>query len=151
MKKEKINIEMRNGRLLIKPFNVNLSSSPNCNINRGVIVSCGDTSGHGMKLKVNQEVIFFVDSDCIPIKLDNERYVIMHVSDIIGGFKNPVTKKPKLSKKKNNPAAVELGRLGGLKGGKARAAKLSKEKRSAIAKKAVQTRWEKAKSNKSTP
>ena len=34
-----------------------------------------------------------------------------------------------------NPAAVALGRLGGLKGGKARAEKLSAKKRSAIAKK----------------
>ena len=40
-----------------------------------------------------------------------------------------------------NPAAVELGRLGGLKGGKARATKLSKKRRSEIAKKAAQARW----------
>jgi hypothetical protein len=40
-----------------------------------------------------------------------------------------------------NPAAVALGRLGGLKGGKARAAKLSAKKRKEIAKKAAQTRW----------
>jgi hypothetical protein len=40
-----------------------------------------------------------------------------------------------------NPAAVELGRLGGLKGGKARAEKLSARKRSAIAKKAAAARW----------
>ena len=42
-----------------------------------------------------------------------------------------------------NPAAVMLGRLGGLKGGKARARKLSAEKRSEIAKKAAQVRWSK--------
>lgn len=42
-----------------------------------------------------------------------------------------------------NPAAVELGRLGGLKGGKARAEKLSAKKRSAIAKKAARARWAK--------
>lgn len=42
-----------------------------------------------------------------------------------------------------NPAAVSLGRLGGLKGGKARAAKLSPKKRSEIAKKAAKTRWSK--------
>jgi len=42
-----------------------------------------------------------------------------------------------------NPAAVALGRLGGLKGGKARAAKLSAKRRSAIAKKAAATRWAK--------
>jgi len=40
-----------------------------------------------------------------------------------------------------NPAAVALGRLGGLKGGKARAAKLTKAQRSAIAKKAAMKRW----------
>jgi len=40
-----------------------------------------------------------------------------------------------------NPAAVALGRLGGLKGGKARAAKLTKEQRSAIARKAAKKRW----------
>jgi hypothetical protein len=40
-----------------------------------------------------------------------------------------------------NPAAVALGRLGGLKGGKARAAKLSATRRRAIAKKAALTRW----------
>lgn len=42
-----------------------------------------------------------------------------------------------------NPAAVMLGRLGGLKGGKARAEKLSPKKRAAIAKKAAQARWNK--------
>lgn len=43
--------------------------------------------------------------------------------------------------KKKNPAAVALGRLGGLKGGKARAAKLSAKKRKEIATKAAKTRW----------
>ncbi len=42
-----------------------------------------------------------------------------------------------------NPHAVALGRLGGLKGGKARAAKLSPERRKEIAKKAVTARWAK--------
>ncbi len=42
---------------------------------------------------------------------------------------------------KKNPAAVALGRLGGLKGGKARAKKLSKKRRSAIAKAAAVARW----------
>jgi len=40
-----------------------------------------------------------------------------------------------------NPAAVALGRLGGAKGGKARAAKLSPAKRKQIAKKASAKRW----------
>ena len=42
-----------------------------------------------------------------------------------------------------NPAAVELGRRGGLKGGKARAASLTPEQRSEIAKKAAAKRWAK--------
>jgi hypothetical protein len=40
-----------------------------------------------------------------------------------------------------NPAAVALGRLGGLKGGKARAAKLSPRKRAEIARRAAAARW----------
>lgn len=40
-----------------------------------------------------------------------------------------------------NPNAVALGKLGGAKGGKARAAKLSPEQRSEIAKKAAAARW----------
>ena len=44
---------------------------------------------------------------------------------------------------KKNKAAQMLGRLGGLKGGKARAAKLSPERRREIAQKAIQARWAK--------
>ena len=44
-----------------------------------------------------------------------------------------------------NPHAVALGRLGGLKGGAARAAKLAPKKRSQIAAKAAKTRWDKKK------
>lgn len=40
-----------------------------------------------------------------------------------------------------DPAAVALGRKGGLKGGRARAAKLTAEERSAMARHAAQTRW----------
>ncbi len=44
-----------------------------------------------------------------------------------------------------NRAAVALGRLGGKKGGPARAAKLSAASRKAIAKKAAKARWSKNK------
>jgi hypothetical protein len=40
-----------------------------------------------------------------------------------------------------NPAAVALGKLGGAKGGRARAAKLSPAKRKQIARKAARKRW----------
>jgi len=52
-------------------------------------------------------------------------------------------------KKEKNPAAVALGKLGGLKGGKARANALSKSARSKIASKAAKARW-KRHSNKQT-
>ena len=44
-----------------------------------------------------------------------------------------------------NPAAVALGKLGGVKGGKARAANMTKKQRSEAAKKAAQARWQAAK------
>jgi hypothetical protein len=47
-------------------------------------------------------------------------------------------------KPEKNPAAVALGRLGGLKGGKARAKKLTAERRKEIAKKAAKARWKKS-------
>jgi hypothetical protein len=54
------------------------------------------------------------------------------------GMAQPQAKRPK----KKNPAAVALGRKGGLKGGKARAAKLTKEQLSESARKAAKARWE---------
>ncbi len=41
-----------------------------------------------------------------------------------------------------NPAAVALGRLGGLKGGKARAKRLTAKQRKEIARKGAAARWE---------
>jgi len=56
--------------------------------------------------------------------------------DLFTGEREPEPERVK------DPAAVELGRRGGLIGGKARAAKLSPEKRSEIARKAAHKRWE---------
>lgn len=47
-------------------------------------------------------------------------------------------------KHEKDPAAVSLGRRGGLKGGKARAASLTPEKRAEIARKAAAKRWGKS-------
>jgi hypothetical protein len=44
-----------------------------------------------------------------------------------------------------NPHAVALGKLGGVKGGKARALRMTKKERTASAKKAALARWSKAK------
>jgi len=58
------------------------------------------------------------------------------------GESKPEKPKPERDK---DPAAVDLGRRGGLKGGKARAAKLTPEQRSEIARKAAKARWSKEK------
>jgi hypothetical protein len=50
--------------------------------------------------------------------------------------------------KKKNPHAVALGKLGGSKGGKIRASKLTAEQRSNIARNAVIARWEKFRKSK---
>jgi hypothetical protein len=62
-----------------------------------------------------------------------------HVLDAVAPDAEPP--KTKKATKVKNPAAVALGRLGGLKGGKARADSLSPAKRKAIAKKAAAARW----------
>lgn len=65
-------------------------------------------------------------------KKDASQTALSIVEQVTGGPLKPRDK---------NPAAVALGRLGGLKGGKARAASLSKKVRSEIAKKAAKARW----------
>jgi hypothetical protein len=56
---------------------------------------------------------------------------------------------PEPEEREKDPAAVALGRKGGLKGGKARAEKMTPEERSESARKAVQARW--AKQGKTKP
>jgi hypothetical protein len=53
--------------------------------------------------------------------------------------------------KKKNPHAVALGKMGGAKGGRVRAAKLSPERRREIARKAVLSRWAKHKNKEQEP
>lgn len=59
-------------------------------------------------------------------------------------FEEATGETPKPPEPEKSPAAVELGRRGGLKGGKARAAKLSPERRADIARKAAAARWKSA-------
>jgi hypothetical protein len=57
-------------------------------------------------------------------------------------FLESIGERPKTEPpKEKNPAAVALGRLGGLKGGVARAAALTPKKRSQMAAKAAKARW----------
>jgi hypothetical protein len=71
--------------------------------------------------------------------------VMQHVIAMSEGREPPANAKEQPAK---NPAAVALGRLGGLKGGKARAKSLSASKRKAIAKKAAMARWRGIKSRR---
>jgi hypothetical protein len=59
----------------------------------------------------------------------------------------PVASGPSKPKKKN-PAAVALGRIGGLKGGRARAAKLTVDERAESARHAANVRWSAARSKR---
>jgi len=61
------------------------------------------------------------------------------IVDAATGARDDAVSTPKQPEK--NPAAVALGRLGGLKGGKARAKALSGAKRKRIAKLAALARW----------
>jgi hypothetical protein len=59
-----------------------------------------------------------------------------------------LTGEPPSAKKRKNPSAVALGRLGGLKGGRARADKLTAAQRRESARKAARSRWkDKSKEN----
>jgi hypothetical protein len=62
------------------------------------------------------------------------------ITDLATGLASDASPTPEQEGK--DPAAVSLGRRGGLKGGKARAGKLTPEQRKAIARKAARIRWE---------
>jgi hypothetical protein len=72
-------------------------------------------------------------------KKKNIRDTNVLASNIVEQATGEPSPKPEDSTK--NPAAVALGRLGGLKGGKARASKLTPEQRKEIARKAAKARW----------
>ena len=63
---------------------------------------------------------------------------------------NGAAKKKVQPKPLKNKAAVALGKLGGRKGGLARAKNLSADERTAIAKKAAKARWKKQRKNQTT-
>jgi hypothetical protein len=70
-------------------------------------------------------------------KREDEAQAAVRIIAVIAE-RSEATAKPK---RKKNPAAVALGRLGGLKGGKARAEKLTAEERTKIARVAAAARW----------
>ncbi len=77
-------------------------------------------------------------------KSDSAQNALRVVEEAIGAQLKPGRKRLVQFPRKKNPAAVALGKLGGFKGGRARAAKLSPEERKSIAQRAAKARWAKA-------
>ena len=89
-------------------------------------------------------MIDVLDRSCYNINMENknkDRDFNVKAFDIV---QRATGQAPEPEKSDKNPAAVALGRLGGLKGGMARKEKLSPERRKEIAQKAARTRWGKA-------
>ena len=63
------------------------------------------------------------------------------IEQATGAELKPVLKTLSFPPRKKNPAAVALGKLGGMKGGRARAAKLTAQERKEIAQRAAKARW----------
>jgi hypothetical protein len=74
-----------------------------------------------------------------PGEKDTEQLARQTLDSVVPDVERPKAKKK--APKAKDPAAVALGRKGGLKGGKARAAKLTPEERAASARRAAQARW----------
>ena len=83
-------------------------------------------------------------------KKKDTQQLARHVLDSVVPDAEPKKKaaKPASKKPKKDPAAVALGRKGGLKGGPARAAKLTPEQRAESARKAAKARWHSDKTDK---
>jgi hypothetical protein len=71
-------------------------------------------------------------------------YVKWFLLDFWGGARH----KTVMGMREKNPHAMALGKMGGSKGGKTRAARLTAEERSASARKAALARWAKVKKEK---
>ena len=82
-----------------------------------------------------------LDRLCYSLDMEKKKKKLTDINLIASHIVTEVTAK---SKPEKNPAAVALGRLGGLKGGKARAEKLSAKKRKEIAQNAAKARWKKS-------
>lgn len=67
--------------------------------------------------------------------------LVAHIVAMSTGTKLPVKMSTPVPAQEKNPAAVALGRLGGIKGGKARAESLTPDRRGDIARRAAAARW----------
>jgi len=84
-------------------------------------------------------LFLMLDRYCLTLYMANKQDVNQYAKSIVDQLTDPEAREQQQSDK--NPAAVALGRLGGLKGGKARADGLTPERRKEIALKAAAKRW----------
>jgi hypothetical protein len=83
-----------------------------------------------------------LDRSCYTVGMEKKSKDINEIAfNVVQAAIGNAPKPEKPPEKEKNPAAVELGRLGGLKGGRARADKLTAEQRKEIASKAANSRW----------
>ena len=66
---------------------------------------------------------------------------LLHAAEVMQEVVGALYPAQALASSGKNPAAVALGRRGGLKGGKARAQSLTRARRTEIARKAAEARW----------
>jgi len=78
----------------------------------------------------------------MPKRSSKPRDLNLLAAAIVGDATTPPEEKAPVEDRRN-PAAVALGRLGGLKGGRVRAERLTPEQRKEIAQKAAKARWKK--------
>lgn len=83
----------------------------------------------------------------MPKRLSKKKKDVNEIATAIVDIITSIEDNPKQTPQKNQ-AAVELGRLGGKKGGISRAQKLTPKERSQIAQKAAMARWSKTKRDK---
>lgn len=81
------------------------------------------------------------DSPSMPKRSRMPKDLNQLAAAIVRAATDPSDAAEKPKKRRKDPAAVALGRKGGKKGGKARAASLTPERRSEIARKAASRRW----------
>jgi hypothetical protein len=74
-------------------------------------------------------------------KRSSKKRPLTDINELAASIVEDATSTTKEIKNEKNPHAVALGRLGGLKGGRARAEKLTPEQRKEIATKAALARW----------
>ncbi len=104
-------------------------------------------TGIAINLQITRILLQFIVLDAIVYSMP-KRSSIKRPADLnklaFSIVQDAVSEEPKKEPESGkNPHAVALGRMGGLKGGRARADKLSAEERRKIAQKAANSRWNK--------